>query len=184
VRRRCAGAGELDDEGMDCADEEDGGNIIMACRRLEPVTGSGMFSTKGKETGTMKSGADVIGRKGIFGEVGFASGAARAGLRGIEGRGGEETVTRDGGGEGDGFRVEALGGWELLAGAEGCPPLSRSSSSSSSSSLDLTASSLASTQSMTRPIVIPVSSSLPGPRVWELETPSWSISIKSRQAAA
>jgi len=174
---------------VDCAVEGDGGNIITACRRLEPVTGSGMFSTKGKETGTIKSVADVIGIEGVFGEAGFDCGAARAGLRGIEGRGGEGTVTRDGGGDGDGFRVEALGGWELLlggwaVGAEGCPPLSRSSSSSSSSSLHLTASNLASTQSMTLPIVIPVSSSLPGPRVWELETPSWSISIKSRQAAA
>jgi hypothetical protein len=50
VRRLGGGRGELDDEGVDCEDELGGGIIIMACRRFEPVTGGGRFSTKGKDT--------------------------------------------------------------------------------------------------------------------------------------
>jgi len=160
VRRLCVGIGELDEDGMDCGEELGGGIIMTACRRFEPVIGGGTFSRKGKETpvGTWNSVGGTGGARDVD-EFGFICGV-RVGLRGIETRGGEEdlAVTRDGGGDGDGLCAGALGRFEPLAlGAEEWLPLSRSSSSSSSSSLHRTASSLASTQSMTLPIVIPAS---------------------------
>jgi len=160
VRRLCVGAGELDDDGADCGEELGGGIIITACRRFEPVTGGGTFSRKGKETlGTWMSVGGTGGTNKVD-WLGFICGSVRAGLRGIEDRGGEEdpAVTRDGGGDGDGLCDGAVGRCGPLAlGAEEWLPLSRSSSSSSSSSLHRTASNLASTQSMTLPMVIPAS---------------------------
>jgi len=164
VRRRCVGTGELEDEGVDCGDELGGGIIITACRRFDPVTGRGTFSTKGKDTPvgtcTWKSVCGMGGARTVD-VAGLNCGRVRVNLRGTEDRGGEQgpAVTRDdGGGDGDGLCAGALGRWEPLAlGAEEWLPLSRSSSSSSSSSLDRMASSRASTQSMTLPIVIPAS---------------------------
>jgi len=121
VRRLCTGTEELDEEGVDWAEEVGGGIIITACRRLEPVTGGGTFSTKGKEMGTWKSVDGIGAARTVEEGFGFRFGGVRVGLRGIKDRGGEEdpAVTRDGGGDGDGLRTGALGRCAPLAvGAE------------------------------------------------------------------
>lgn len=154
-------------------DDAESSIIIIACRRLAPAAiGIGM-SEKDAGVGKADRPSGMTSKPGVAGVVESVLDGGRALVERCVGR-----TEAEGGGEGDG-RTGACGlssGFVSALVGGGRPrsfSFSRSSSSSSSSSLDLIASSLASVQSMTRPIVMPPpSASCDDPEGFR-DTPCW-----------
>lgn len=62
----------------------DGGIIMTACRRFEPVIGGGRFSRKGNEMGTWKSVVGMEASGGVVEGLGFICGGVHVALSGSE----------------------------------------------------------------------------------------------------